>query len=156
VKQATGNLARPTVRFSSDELHPKTEEFSCDVAIFVKQADVHLEEFRPETAARANDTVAEEPRIRRRQKSETRDSGREIGPFSAGPGSVFGQCSREHLHAGIEQRGLNPGAVGFSVGLANRNHSGRKPNLAKGFTLAAPQLLNALKTRPIVQAGISQ
>ena len=156
VEQVAGILARFAIRFSRDELHTKTEEFARDAAIFVQQADVRFEKFRSETAARANDAVAEEARIRPRQKSETRDSAREINPFPAGAGSVFRQRSREHLQAGIEQRGMNPGAIGFSVGLGNRNRGGRKPHFSKRFAMSAPQLLNALETWAVFQAGISQ
>ena len=156
VQQVAGILAGLAIRFTRDELHAETEEFARDAAIIVQQADVRLEEFRTETAARANDAVAEEPRTRPRQKSETRDSGGEINPFPAGPVSVFRQCSREHLQAGIEQRGMHPGAIGISVGLANRNHGGRKAHFSERFALAAPQLLNALETWAVFQAGISQ
>src|SRR5512135_374087 len=51
---------------------------------------------------------------------------------------------------------MNRGAVGFSVALANRNHCGGKPHFSKRFAVSAPQLLDALETRAIFQAGISQ
>ena len=83
-------------------------------------------------------------------------SAREISPFPAGASFVFRQRSREHLQAGIEQRGMHPGAIGISIGLGNRNRGGRKPHLSKRFAVSAPQLLNALETRAVFQAGISQ
>ena len=110
----------------------------------------------PRLLARANDAVAEQARIRPRQKSEARESAREIDPFPAGSVSVFRQCSREHLQAGIEQRGMHPGAIGVSIGLARRNHGRRKPHFSERFALSAPQLLNALETWAVFQAGISQ
>ena len=42
IQQVAGVLARLAIRFTSDELYPKPEEFTHDAAIFVKQADVHL------------------------------------------------------------------------------------------------------------------
>ena len=50
VEQVAGILAGLAIRFTRDELHSEPQEFACDAAIFVKQADVRLEEFRPETA----------------------------------------------------------------------------------------------------------
>src|SRR5579863_4273705 len=73
VQQFAGTLARFTIRFCRDPLHPKTQQFAHDAAIFVKHADVRLEKFRPETAARPNDAVTEEPRTRPRQKSQACD-----------------------------------------------------------------------------------
>src|SRR4029077_7863372 len=112
--------------------------------------------FRSKTAAGANDAVAEQPRLRSRQKSEARASAGEIGPFPPGPVRVFRQRGREHLHAGIEQRRMDPSFIGFSVGLANWNHSGRKPHFAKRLAMSAQQLFDALETRTVFQACVSQ
>ena len=149
IQQVAGILVRLEVRYPRDKFHAKTKQFAGNTAIFVQQANVCLEEFRLKTPARTNNAVAEQPRTRPRQKSETCDSAGEIDSFPAGPSRIFRQCGREHLHAGIEQRGVNRGAVGFTVGFANRNYRRRKPHFSKRLELSAPQPLDALETRAV-------